>query len=219
MAVTLGALKTRILYETNNTSADFDTGVTNAIITAIKFMEMTHPWVFTKTGVITILEGKNSVSLPADFNQLLDAKYTIPNDPITNPGGSPVLYGTRQGFTIMSFADLNSKIWSTAEAGYPCRYAVYGAVLYVYPYVSANVPITIDYNYKDAFYPATDNDTSVWFDDQTVDVVRNKALEIFYRDTLQSPEISNSYVPVFENYSNALKSKNNKRLIYNTLSV
>lgn len=215
MAATLGDLKTRILYETNKNGSDFDYGVTNAIVTAIKYMEMEHPWVFSKGATITILTGTNSVALPADFNQLLDAKYSIPN----TATGITILYGAMQGFTSMTYPDLNAMIWSTGETGFPTRYAVWGNQFFVYPYTNTAVPITINYNYKDSFYPAVNNDESVWFNDQTIDVVRNKALEVFYRDTLQSPEIANSYVPIYQDYSAALSAKNNKRQVFNILSV
>ena len=72
---------------------------------------------------------------------------------------------------------------------------------------------------KDQTILATIRTKGVWFNDQTIDVVRNKALEVFYRDTLQSPEIANSYVPIYQDYSAALSAKNNKRQVFNILSV
>lgn len=209
MAETLGSLKTRILYETNKSGADFDYGVKNAIVSAIKYMEQKHPWVFSKAAIITILSGNNYVNLPDDFNRLLDAKYSI--------GTS--IYGTRQGFTSMPYDDLNAMITNTGEAGYPTKYSIYGSQFFVYPFTNSDTDITIHYNYKDTFYPDSDEDTSVWFDSQTIDAVRNKALEIFYRDTLESPEIANSYLPIFQDYSDTLSRKNNKRLVYNVLSI
>lgn len=209
MAATLGDLKTRILYETNKSGADFDYGVTNAIVTAIKYMEQLHPWVFSKTAIITILATTNAIDLPEDFNRLLDAKYSI---------GS-CIYGSRQGFVSIPYDELFNLMTSTAQTGYPLKYAIYGQQFIVYPITSSDTPITINYNYKDSTYPAVNSDTSVWFNDQTIDAVRNKALEIFYRDTLESPEIANSYVPIFQDYSAVLKSKNNKRMVFNLLSI
>jgi hypothetical protein len=213
MAVTLGDLSTQILYETNKSGQEFNYGVTNAIITAIKYMEQKHPWVFSKTAIITIVATStavsNAVNLPADFNRLLDAKYAIGN----------CLYGTRQGFVSIPYDELNSLITNTAQTGYPLKYAIYGDQFYVYPFTNTNIDFTINYNYKDAIYPAVPSDTSVWFNDQTIDAVRNKALEVFYRDTLESPEIANSYVPIFQDYSDNLSRKNNKRSVYNLLSI
>lgn len=209
MAITLGNLKTRILYETNKSGDEFDYGVNNAIVTAIKYMEQIHPWVFSKSASLTILATTNAVNLPGDFNRLLDAKYFIGN----------CSYGSRAGFNSIPYDELFNLFSNTAESGYPTKYAIYGNQLYVYPVTNSDTPILINYNYKDEFYPETDSDSSVWFDDQTVDCVRNKALEIFYRDTLQSPEIANSYIPIFQDYSNTLIRKNNKRSVFNLLSI
>ncbi len=209
MAVTLGELKTRILFETDKSGSDFEYGVTNAIVTAIKYLEHKHPWVFNKTGVITISAGTNYANLPDDFSRLLDAKYSIGN----------CLYGARQGFTNVTYADLNSYMTTTAETGYPARYAIYGAQLYVTPNTANAIDVTISYNYKDSSYPSNDDDISVWFDDQTIDLVRNKALEIFYRDTLQTPELADTYLGIFQDYSNNLSKRNNTRLVQNVLSI
>jgi hypothetical protein len=209
MAGNLLDLRTRILYETNKSGSDFTYGANNAIVTAIIHMEQKHPWVFAKTGQIIIPANTNVGSLPADFNQLLDAQF------INGTG----LWGSRQGFTIMSYDDLFNLFRNTNEEGFPRKYAVYGDQLYVYPYTNTAITININYNFTDAFYPANDTDTSVWFNNETIDAVRNKALEIFYRDTLQSPEIADTYVPIFMDYSNNLSRKNNKRLVFNKLSI
>lgn len=218
MAGTLGDLKARILYETNKSGADFDAGVTNAIVTAIIYMEQNHPWIFAKQGSFTIASGDNFFTFPDDFNELIDAKYGIVS---IDSGGntSTVLYGARQGFTSLPYDDLNSLYTNSAETGYPTKYATLGNLFYVYPIQSSDTPIFITYRYKDAVYPQANDDTSIWFNDQTIDALRNKALEIFYRDTLQSPEIANGYVPIVEDYINTIKRKNSSKTVYNILSI
>lgn len=219
MAGTLGDLKTRILYESNKSGADFDYGVTNAIVTAIIYMEQNHPWIFVKTGQFIINAGTNFFTFPDDFNELIDAKYGIATPPPPATPTSTVYYGVRQGFTPLPYDDLNSLFTNSAQTGYPTQYATLGNIFYVYPITSSNTPVVITYHYKDDVYPQANNDISIWFNDQTIDALRNKALEIFYRDTLQSPDIADTKVPIFQDYINTIKRKNSSKTIYNILSI
>jgi hypothetical protein len=219
MAGTLGDLKTRILYETNKSGADFDFGVTNAIVTAIIYMEQNHPWMFVKQAFFTIDAGTNFFTFPDDFNELIDAKYAVVSPPFPAPLSSYVYYGVRQGFTAIPFDDLNSLFNNGAENGLPTKYATLGNLFYVYPLAASDTPVLITYRYKDAVYPEANNEVSIWFNDQTIDALRNKALEIFYRDTLQSPDLANSYIPIVEDYINTIKRKNSSKTVYNILSI
>jgi hypothetical protein len=219
VAGTLGDLKTRILYETNKSGADFDYGVTNAIVSAIIYMEQHHPWMFVKQAFFTIDAGTNFFTFPADFNELIDAKYAIVSPPFPAPLSSYVYYGVRQGFTPLPYDDLNSLFTNGGQTGYPTQYATLGNIFYVYPITSSDTPVLITYHYKDEVYPEANNEVSIWFGDQTIDALRNKALEIFYRDTLQSPEIANTYVAIYQDYIDTIKRKNSSKTIYNILSI
>lgn len=209
MAVTLGNLTDRILRETNMSGAEFTLGVKEAIVTAIKFMEMDFIWLFYKIGTITVLAGGNATSLPDDLAKLIDAKYPI---------GS-VIYGADQGFVGIPYPDLNALFNNTTSSGYPLKYAVYGTQFYIYPYTDTDITFTLSYNYKDSFYPETDNDISIWFNDETVDAVRYKAKEVFYRDTLQSEIEAAPFRGAFKEWEQNMVIKNNNRQLINIISI
>lgn len=209
MAENFGQVKQWILYQTNKDGSDFDYGVSSAIQSAIIFMESNYNWLFQTTTQLTIAAGQNATNLPEDFAQLIDLQYYIGN----------VLYGSRSGFVQIPFIDLNALVNSTAESGYPQKYALFNDQVYVYPATSSSTNLLIHYQYKDEFYPTNNSDASIWFGDQTIDCIRFKALELFYRTTLQSPDVADKYFNTFTIFENALVAKNNNRSVNQLLSI
>lgn len=219
MAVNFGELIQWILDDTNRDASTllnggvsistYKTAVGRAIVTAIKYMESSLYWAFKKNAVITILDQQNSTPLPADFSSMVAVQFSI----------GTTLYSLRQGFVNQTFSDLLSYYNNNAEQGTPKCYAIFNDTFYVYPLASGDTPFTIYYYQKDEFYPVVDTDTSIWFSDETVDLVRMKAMERFYHDTLQSSEIANTYSLAVIDFEKNLMRKNNLRQNYNTLSI
>lgn len=218
MAVTFGALIEQILEDTNrdggsllngSSSNTYKTAVQRAIITAIKYMESSLYWAFKTSAVLTIPAAQNNVALPADFSSIITIQFNIGN----------TLYSLNQGFLNITFEDLIALYKNTAQTGISTKYALFNNTLYVFPTVGADTTFTVWYYQKDEFYPVGDNDTSIWFNDETVDIVRMKAMERFYHDTLQSPELSTSYSLAVVDFEKNLMRKNNQRQVYNTMSI
>lgn len=220
MAITFGDLAQQILQDANRDpstllngavsgGATYKTAVQRAIVSAIKYMESSLYWAFRKNAVITVLDQTNSVSLPADFESMITVQFNIGN----------TLYSLRQGFTNSTFEDLLSYYSNSAEQGIPRKYAIFNNTFYIFPLASGDTDFTIYYYQKDIFYPSNDNDVSLWFSDETVDVVRLKAMERFYHDTLQSYEIAQTYSMAVADFEKNLLRKNNLRQNYNIMSV
>jgi hypothetical protein len=218
MAVNFGQLIQQILDDTNRDASTllngsgtstYKTAVGRAIVTAIKYMESSLYWAFKTSSVVTILDREYSVDLPADFSSMVTVQFSIGN----------VLYSLREGFTNVTFPELLAFYNNNAQQGIPNKYAIYDSRLYVFPLVSGDTPFTIYYYQKDVFYPAVDEDTSIWFNDETVDLVRMKAMERFYHDTLQSPHLASPYSAAVNDFERNLMRKNNLRQNFNTLSI
>lgn len=209
MVTTFGELQQRILYETNKTAQDFSYGVQNAIRTAIIYLEAQHPWLFTKTAVVTVLADTNATNLPSDFNQIANVVYYRYGD----------MYNQANGFVQMSYSDLQNLYGGTSNGGLPLKFAIWGEQLHIYPITLSDQEFVITYYYKDENLPQNDNDISIWFNDETIDALRNKALEIFYRDTLQSAEIADTYVQIYLDYIRNLQTRNNRKAMFNRISV
>lgn len=218
MAVNFGQLTQQILDDTNrdgstllngNTTSTYTTAVQNAIVTAIKYAESSLYWAYKTSAQVTITKALNSISLPADFSSIITVQFNIGNS----------LYSLRQGFLNITFEDLISLYQNTAETGIPRQYALFNDTLYVYPTVGADTTFTIWYYQKDIFYPAVPSDISIWFGDETVDLIRMKAMERFYHDTLQSAELANTYSLSVLDFEQNLMRKNNQRQNYNILSI
>lgn len=219
MAVNFGQLTQWILDDTNRdastllnggvSSATYKTAVQRAIVTAIKYMESSLYWAFKTSSVVTILDQEYSVSLPPDFSSLVAIQFSI---------GS-TLYSLREGFVNLSFPEMLSFYQNSGEQGTPRKYAIYDDRLYIYPLASGDTNFTLYYYQKDVFYPQNDEDTSIWFSDETVDLVRMKAMERFYHDTLQAPEIASRYTIAVDDFERNLMRKNNLRQNNNVLSI
>ncbi len=209
MAITLGDLKAQILAITARDLATYGDFAQQGILTAIKYMETEHPYCLQKGGTVTVLANTNSIPLPADLNQLIYAEYNI--------GG--VIYNTPIGFQQVSYPDLLGLFSTTTQTGNPSKYAIFSESMYIFPYTTNDIEYTLAYYYTDTFYPQTDNDTSVWFNDATIDCVRTKAIEWFYRFPLESPDLGDRYQMTFQDFLRNLRSKNNTKRYYNRLSI
>lgn len=209
MVTTFGELQQRILYETNKTAQDFSYGVKNAIRTAIIYFEAQHPWLFSKSAVITVSADTNYANLPVDFNQINNVLFNI----------NGVTYNQSNGFVQITYSDLLNLLGGVSNVGLPLKYAIWNEQLFIYPVTESDQDFTVYYYYKDSSLPSNDNDISIWFNDETIDALRNKALEIFYRDTLQSAEIADTYVPIYQDYIRNLQTRNNRKAMFNRLSI
>lgn len=209
MAVTLGALKNRILFDTNRDSSTYGDSINKSIVTAISFMQSKYFWNFKKFGQVIIPNGKNSINLPDDYQNMITIQFSIGN----------TLYSLNQGFINTTFEDLIARYNTTAQTGISKIYAVYNNVLYVFPLTAGDTTFTVYYYYKDTFLPATDADSSIWFANDTIDLIRLKAMERFYHDTLQSPEIAAAYALAFNDFESNFCLKNNNKQQYNMLST
>ncbi len=204
---TLGELQQRILYETNRDINTYGLGVNNAILSAIKYLEFNHPWLFQKQTSFTIPQYDNSAVLPSDFSSVIALNYIQ---------GTQV-YGLREGFQGITYAELSDYYNLTNQIGQPMKWALYNQNVYIYPKAQSDIVFNLIYNYKDATYPTNPTDTSIWFSYDTIDMCRYKALEIFYRDTLQAPEIAQRYYAAYADFQKNLITRNNYRNINSIL--
>lgn len=215
---TLGSLATQILNDTNRDGGAFlnpgnpqtyQDAVENAIVTAIKYLESDYYWLFKKIANITIADTLNSTQLPPDFGALINAYYTM-------NGG---FFNERQGFLPIPYDELTSLFYTPVDIGLPRRYSIFANTFYVYPYVNGDTVFTLNYYYKDIVYPSSADDTSIWLGDLTIDLVRMIAMQRFYKDTLQAPEIADNYDKDIAMFQAGLLRQNNNRQVLNIMSI
>lgn len=222
-SVTFGELTARILTDTNRGGSDLEdpnTGlplypaaIQRAILSAIYLVEPDWYWLFEAMVPLTVPQGDNSVALPANFNKLIRAQAVYNEN----------FYGPRQRFLNVTFNELLSFFTNASQTGIPVNYALDLTNLYIYPYVPEDTVFNLYYYYKDTNYPVVDGQlgntgTSIWFGTDTVDMVRYKAMEMFYRDTLQAPDMAQAYMSAYMEQVANLARKNATRQSYNLLS-
>lgn len=236
MALTFGQMTDQILAETFKDSGTFYQFVQNAIVSAIKELEIQELFINQKYAVLTIptttdpdFPGLQRIDLPSDFISVLMNNLVITQSNGTNPPSYSVLTEA-EGFKEVTFYQLQLNSYSflsfgTPANGFSYNWALYGNQIWVSPTPTspASPPPTITYNldffyyYRDN-YPVNPDDTSIWLGDFTQDVTRYTARGIFYRDVLQSPELADSDFAKAADALSKLKLRNSQRETINTLS-
>lgn len=203
-AVTFADLKTRILKEadaesTSGQSLYFE-AIGNAIISAIRYYEGTRFWFLEKTANITILNTQTLIALPTDFKSLIQLRLRVGNEWLTD----------RNGFELVSYDRLKELATDATATGQPRYCALYSNAVVVDRAVDKNYTIEVTYCRGDVNYPSADGSTSIWFDDG-VELIRYKALEIFYRDKKQAEDKAQFYKVAADDFENKLKQRSNTR--------
>jgi hypothetical protein len=215
MALTFEQMTQQILTETYRDQS-FYTQVQNAIVSAIKEIEIQELFINQKYVQLTLPANTQSVNLPADFISMLMVTLqvgTVPSTGIT-------IFTEATGFKEITFYTLQTYQYQY-NYNTPCNpgnWALYGNQLWVYPQAQNDTYLlNLYYYYRDA-YPVNPNDNSIWMGDFTQDVTRYKAKEIFYRDSLQSPELAIPNQMKYQDALTVLKLRNSQRENINTLS-
>lgn len=207
MAVTFGQMTDRILRETARDTS-MDTGVQDAIITAIKELEREQFWLFEKEADLTLLQGTNNVSLPNDFAEMSTLRLLVGDT-----------YNTEMfGFTSVTNHEIFNFVRQSTE-GVPYMWSIFANKIYLFPVADSDYTLNMHYYYKDEIYPSLYSDTSIWLGDLTEDLTRYKALSIFYRDSLQAEEKALYYEQKANASIGNMRIRNNQRLQINRLSI
>jgi hypothetical protein len=212
MALTFGQMTAQILAETYRDDS-FSTAVQNAIVSAIKELETEELFLNQKFAPILVPDQTFIIPLPEDFISVL--VLTLAN----TEGRS--IYTAAQGFKETTFYELQTyKNQSYINEGIPGMWALYENNIHIYPApaVGDNYILQLFYYFRDGTYPSNPNDTSIWMDDFTQDVTRYTARGIFYRDSLQSPELAASDMQKAQDALARLKIRNSQRENLNNLS-
>ena len=225
MALTFGQMVDQILMETNRTgNAIFTTEVQNAVVSAIKELETEELFLNQKFVVLPIDPFQFIIPLPEDFVSVLLMNLV---DQDHNS-----IYTAATGFKETTMFELetyrnqfNGQFGQVQ--GLPGYWALYENSIHMYPAASNDGHfLNLFYYYRDGSYPAnytepgqgSYNATSIWLGDFTQDVTRYTARGIFYRDSLQSPELAASDMQKAQDALSRLKIRNSQRENLNNMS-
>lgn len=221
MALTFGQMTNQILAETYRDNS-FSIQVQNAIVSAIKELETEELFLNQKFTQLTVAENQFIIPLPEDFISVL--LMTLIN------GQGEVIYTSANGFKETTMFELETyKSQRKLQIGIPSWWALYENDIHIWPAPAQNsggYTLNLFYYYRDGTYPipfvtpddASYNATSIWLDDFTQDVTRYTARGIFYRDSLQSPELAASDMQKAQDALARLKIRNSQRENLNNLS-
>ena len=213
MALTFGQMTAQILLETYRDDS-FSTQVQNAIVSAIKELETEELFLNQKYAQISVPEQTFFVPLPEDFVSAL--LLTLSN------GNGDTIYTSATGFKETTMWELETyKSRQGQQQGIPGFWALYGTNIHLWPAPAigdTTYVLNLWYYFRDGTYPSNPNDTSIWMDDFTQDVTRYTARGIFYRDSLQSPELAASDMQKAQDALNRLKIRNSQRENLNNMS-
>lgn len=217
MALTYSQMAQQILSETFRDQS-FLPNVNNAIVSAIKELEIQELFINQTYVQITLPMNAFFVQLPPDFISMLMVTLQANG---SGPPGTPgvTIFTEATGFKEITFYTLQTYQYQY-NYNVPCNpgnWALYEDQLWVYPQAQNDYFLNLFYYFRDP-YPVNPDDTSIWMGDFTQDCCRYKAKEIFYRDTLQSEELAMSNQMKYESALSILKLRNSQRENINTLS-
>ncbi len=224
MALTFGQMVDQILMETNRTGNPiFSTEVQNAVVSAIKELETEELFLNQKFAELVVDPSSFRVALPEDFVSVL-LMNLLDNNRNT-------IYTAASGFKETTFWELetyrNQFNLQYAQIGIPGFWALYENSVHLYPVASSDGHfLHLWYYFRDGFYfenytepgQGSYNQTSIWLGDFTQDVTRYTARGIFYRDSLQSPELAESDMRKAQEALARLKIRNSQRENLNNMS-
>ena len=205
MAATYGQMRDQILRETYRFgNTDFVIAVQDALVSAVKELEIEQ--MFLNQKFINLPVGTNQfiIPLPDDFITLLSLTLLDQN--------FQRIYTPASGFLEVTFWELQTYRWQQFMPGIPASWAMYENAIHLWPTPPGDFNLALFYYNRDGYYPndyvasPTPGDpaiqapwtidqydlTSIWLGDFTEDVTRYTARSIFYRDSLQSPELAAS---------------------------
>lgn len=225
MALTFGQMTQQILAETLSDQGQAQ-AVQNAIVTAIKELEVQHIFVNQKEVHMLVSPRQVEVPLPEDFiNTVVMYLIVPPNNGPQSPTPPPPppypdqgysIYTEARGFRNYTMRDLSTFRQYQQYLGCPAGWALFGNDLHLWPPADAYYYIHMFYYYRDGSYPTNVDDTSIWMGDFTQDVTRYRARSIFYRDQLQNLELAASDMQRSEDSLDKLRSRSSDRAtIYN----
>jgi len=226
MALTFSQMTQQILAETYR-DASFTTAVENAITSAIKELEINQLFINVAEATLDLPIGSDNVELPEDFISVLEMQLIMRLEGATPPSSLPytIINTAATGFREVTFWELqtykNYYMAYQTYGGVPYAWALWGNKVYVAPYTQTGYSLRLFYYRRDGFYPpyADPNYISLWMGDFTQDVTRYTARGIFYRDSLQSPELAASDFAKAEDALSKLKARSGQREVINTLSL
>lgn len=205
--------------ETNRTGNPvFVTEVQNAIVSAIKELETEELFLNQKFIQLTVPDATFIIALPEDFISVLTMTLL--------DGTGNVVYTAATGFKettmyeLVTYRDQYGLATNNCQ-GIPGYWALYGNDIHIWPAPavgSGGYVLNLFYYYRDGTYPTQPDDTSIWMDDFTQDVTRYTARGIFYRDSLQSPELAASDMSKAQDALARLKIRNSQRENLNNMS-
>ncbi len=216
MALTFGQMTAQILQETYR-DVSFTQQVENAIVSAIKELETEELFLNQTFVEIAVPDEQFIIPLPENFISALT--MTLLN------GNGNVVYTAATGFKETTMYELityrNRYFGSNNNQGLPGFWALYENDIHIWPAPaigSDGFILHLFYYFRDGTYPNQPNDTSIWMDDFTQDVTRYTARGIFYRDSLQSPELAASDMQKAQDALARLKIRNSQRENLNNMS-
>jgi len=194
-AVNFGQMTQRIKDEVNRPSTSNDAFIQDAILTAIRFYTGKPFYFLEAQDSVTLLDGDTDVALPSDFGSLY--KLRLLDD--------TTYYTDTNGIELMTISELVDAV-SVLQPGRPTRIAIWDETLYTDYEAQDDYDIDLWYYQKDATLPSADGDTSVFFDDGQ-DLIRNKAIEYFYRDRLHDNTSGDIYEQKAMTFYNQLTAR------------
>lgn len=200
-AATQLEMRQRILKEVKDSQqTQYESFIDDALRSAILFYSDQKLWFLQKMETVMLLETASSVAVPTDFQLIISLRISVDSR----------WRGDVDGFQQKTHDQLQGFSQDQTLTGVPRYWALFGSSFYMDKLADDDYALEVSYYKKDTSLPDADGDTSVWYDDGK-DLIRNKAIEYFYRDRLHNFEKAADYEIRAERILKQLQMINLKR--------
>lgn len=182
MTVVLSSIRNHIKRDTFILESDvkYDSRIDDCIRSAVRSKEQDKWYFLERIDTMALVEGSTSATLPDDCGSVntLD-----------------VISGSqRMRLQELTYKQLSGSYYkaSTIPSGKPVAYSPLYRTLHFSHTADQDYTLHINYFARDENLPTADSDTSVWFEREGYDVIKEQARFLFELNILQNPNASNA---------------------------
>lgn len=175
---TLSVIREHIKRDLFIQDSKYDSRIDDSIRTALRSKEHDKWWFLERIGTMALAAGSPSATLPTDCGAL----HRI----------SCIQNNTRYQLVDMPYKDLEARYYheSPIRTGRPVAYALVYRTPYFSHIADVDYSLPIIYYARDVTLPIAGSDTSIWFQREGYDVIREQAMYLFRVNVMEEKDAS-----------------------------
>jgi hypothetical protein len=158
----------------------YDSRIDDCILTTIRQKEHDKWWFLERVGTLALSVGSDSAALPSDCGSVNRIDIIKNTD--------------RYTLQDLTYSQLTTRYYTSSpiKTYTPEAYALLNRTLYFSHIADVDYSLPIIYYAYDATLPSGDNDTSIWYEREGIDLIVAQATYLFDLTVMQNPNANNT---------------------------